>query len=130
MSESDPTSSEKSSPQLRHRGVFTARELTGMFRNGLSTAEIANILLVPEASVANVLALAREVERLYGNDHFAPTAKRKSLMEGFENWWDVPQPPIRKMAKVSGLGGIGTGQGPEDQGSIQDDPAGGEPDET
>lgn len=129
MSESDPTSSEKSSRQGRYRGVFTARELMNMFRSGLSTAEIASILFVSEASVANVLALAREVERQYGKDHFAPTSQRKSLMEGFQNWWDVPQPPIRKMEKAGGLGGSSPSQGEEDPGSIQNDPVSRKPDE-
>lgn len=99
-----------------------------MFRSGLNTAEIATVLMVPESEIANVLALAREVERLYGNDHFAPAPKRKSLMEGYQNWWDVPQPPLRKVEKIRSVGGGFPSQGPENQREIQTDPVGGESD--
>jgi hypothetical protein len=111
----------------QYKGSFTAREILSMFRNGMDSAAIAEVMLIPESSVATVLAVAREVERHYGNSDFAPASKRKSLMEGFQNWWDVPQPPIRKMEEISGMGDFGANQKRKDQGALQDDPVGREP---
>lgn len=93
------------------RPVVTPVQVIEAFNSGKSTADMARELMVPEASIYNLLVVAREAQRLFHDPDNPSTATlSESTLESYKRWHRLSFPEVQSVEDGGGVDDRGSGQ--------------------
>lgn len=109
------------------RPVVTPVQVMEAFSSGKSTADMAKELMIPEASIYNLLIVAREAQRLFHDPDSHPTATlSESAVAQYKRWHRLSFPKVHGMENASDLANSSASKRSKDYWPVQADDGGGQ----
>ena len=111
------------------RPVVTPVQVIEAFNSGKSTADMAKELMIPEASIYNLLIVAREAQRLFHDPdpaNSSSSALNESAVAQYQRWHRLSFPEVHRMENASDLADCSASKRSKDYWPVQADDGGGQ----